>query len=128
VSDNGRLLAAAFHDDPMFCFIEPDDGRRRRVLPWFFAAAARLGARYGRLDTVPGQAAAVWLRPGATDLGLRHMVRSGLAVAPICRCYLETCSERNLSFYARHGFTVSEQVDEPGLPTFWTMVRRPSAS
>ena len=59
------LLAAAFHDDPMFVFIEPDEERRRRVLPWFFGAASRLGQRLGRLDIDPGAGAAIWLRPGA---------------------------------------------------------------
>ncbi|WP_157103675.1 hypothetical protein [Nocardia harenae] len=46
----GRILARAFHDDPMFTYIQPDPARRAAVLPWFFGAAARLGAKYGRLD------------------------------------------------------------------------------
>ena len=40
-------------------------------------------------------------------------------------CYLETLEERNLAFYARHRFTVGEHVQRPGVPGFWTMVRRP---
>ena len=76
------VLARAFHDDPMFVFIEPDKERRRRVLPWFFSAAARLGRRYGRCDPVPG-AAAIWLAPGRTALGPAAFVRSGLVLAPL---------------------------------------------
>ena len=76
------VLARAFHDDPMFVFIEPDAERRRRVLPWFFDASVRLGRRYGRCDQAP-DAAAIWLAPGRTDLGPAAFVRSGLALAPL---------------------------------------------
>ena len=79
----GAVLAEAFHDDAMFTFIEPDPVRRRRVLPWFFAAAARLGRRHGRLDEDRGRGAAIWLRPGRTGLGPLPLVRSGLASAPV---------------------------------------------
>ncbi|MDT7581732.1 MAG: hypothetical protein QOK35_2996, partial [Pseudonocardiales bacterium] len=63
-------------------FIEPDAERRRRVLPWFFGAAVRLGRRNGRCDQVPG-AAAIWLSPGRTELGPAAFVRSGLVLAPL---------------------------------------------
>lgn len=78
----GHLLARAFHDDAMFTFIEPDAARRADVLPWFFGAAARLGAKYGRLDA-DDRAAAIWLPPGQTDLGPRALVGSGLAAGPV---------------------------------------------
>lgn len=45
--------------------------------------------------------------------------RSGVA------CYLETFAERNLAFYARHGFRVCAEDAVPGGPRFWGMIRRP---
>ena len=181
-----QVLAAAFHDDPMFVFIEPDGERRHRVLPWFFGAGLRIGRQLGRVDLDPDAGAAIWLAPGAR-FGLPAIVRSGLVLAPLHfglpamrrfgaltsafeaagrrvrgdrywhlfilgvapdhqgqgvgsrlvapvlaeadrageRCYLETLEEHNLSFYSRLGFTVGEEVAQPGLPTFWTMVREP---
>jgi GNAT superfamily N-acetyltransferase len=82
VPDTATVLARAFHTDAMFTYIEPDDQRRAKVLPWFFGAAARLGEKYGRLDVEPGRAAAIWLPPGNTDLGPGAWVGSGLAAAP----------------------------------------------
>jgi GNAT superfamily N-acetyltransferase len=78
-----NVLARAFHDDPMFTFIEPSADRRRRVLPWFFGAALRLGDQQGRVDRDAGRAAVIWLPPGRTSLGPRAMLRSGLALAPM---------------------------------------------
>ncbi len=76
-------LARAFQDDAMFRYIEPDEDRRRRVLPWFFGAALRLGRHDGRVDELAGSAAAIWLVPGRTTLGPRALLRSGLAAAPL---------------------------------------------
>lgn len=39
--------------------------------------------------------------------------------------YLETAVERNLGFYARHGFRVSDEVRLPRGPTIWSMWREP---
>ncbi len=103
-----EVLAAAFFDDPMFVFIEPDNARRRRMLPWFFGAAARLGRRFGRIDLDSRLIAAV----------LAEAKRAGQ------ECYLETLEAKNLPFYERRGFVVAEHVHQLGQPEFWTMVRR----
>jgi GNAT superfamily N-acetyltransferase len=39
--------------------------------------------------------------------------------------YLETGKERNVSFYARHGFQVTEQIRMPDGPPMWLMWRDP---
>ena len=41
------------------------------------------------------------------------------------RVYLEASKEQNISFYARHGFTVTEQMQVPKGPTMWVMWREP---
>jgi GNAT superfamily N-acetyltransferase len=40
--------------------------------------------------------------------------------------YLETATERNVAFYTRHGFKVTEEVDLPKGPRMWLMWREPS--
>ena len=39
--------------------------------------------------------------------------------------YLETAKERNLAFYARHGFRETARIDIPGGPPVWTLWRDP---
>jgi hypothetical protein len=39
--------------------------------------------------------------------------------------YLETQKPENLAFYAKHGFTVADEVHLDGSPPVWTMRREP---
>jgi hypothetical protein len=182
----GHALADAFHDEPNFTYMLPDEEKRREVLPWFLTAAVKTGHMYGEVHTTPDlQGAAVWLSPG-TELGLTEMLRTGLikmpfmfgwsafmrsmrlnsqiekiqqkmvgdrrwylmvlGVAPSAQgqglggvlmqpvleradaagipCFLETFSERNLSFYQKHGFTVRGRGTISGDgPPYWVMMR-----
>lgn len=62
----GRVLAAAFHDDPVISWTVPDPARRRRDLPaimQLFAARAQPHGGNRLTDTRSG--AAVWSPPGA---------------------------------------------------------------
>ena len=72
------LLERAFHDDPMMCYLAPDEpSRARRTLP-FFASVIRYGRRYGIAElTANRDAAALWLTPGNTTMTMRRMWRAG---------------------------------------------------
>jgi ribosomal protein S18 acetylase RimI-like enzyme len=52
--------------------------------------------------------------------GLELCDRDGLAA------YLETSKERNIAFYSRHGFKVTERLRLPAGPPVWLMHREPS--
>lgn len=79
-----RLLTRAFHTDPMFFYLAPDElSRDRRAQP-FFAAGIRYCRRYGIAElTATRDAAALWLKPGATTIKMGGMLRTGVAFAPL---------------------------------------------
>ena len=72
VATLAAVLGRAFHDDPVFCWLQPDARRRATALPGFFAALARHhflaggGVRIatgGQVGAGVG-AAALWDPPG----------------------------------------------------------------
>lgn len=69
VADVARVLALAFHDDPVICWLQPDPRKRRAALPGFFGALARHhflaggGVELAASESGPG-AAALWDPPG----------------------------------------------------------------
>ncbi|MFC6884443.1 MULTISPECIES: GNAT family N-acetyltransferase [Actinomadura] len=74
--------------------------------------------------------ATIGVRPEHQGRGLGAAVlRPGLAEADAegSAAYLETADERNVRFYAHHGFEVTGEADVPdGGPHAWCMTRRPA--
>jgi GNAT superfamily N-acetyltransferase len=60
-------LTRAFFADPLFAWALPDEDRRQRLLPEFFALFARAFLRHNESYTTEGDivAAALWAPPGA---------------------------------------------------------------
>ncbi len=83
--DAGRVLARAFHDDPFWCWILPDESRRARVLPWFMGVWARYCNRHGEVyasgDKIEG--VAVWLPPGKFPPSQAGTMLAGMILVPL---------------------------------------------
>ncbi|MBF6599617.1 MAG: GNAT family N-acetyltransferase [Dehalococcoidia bacterium] len=72
-----QALTRAFRDDPLMCYIWPDDTMRRKLLPIFMRGAIQLAAPYRECFTT-GETplgAALWLPPGKTKLPLPTVLR-----------------------------------------------------
>ncbi len=73
------VLARAFHDDPAWTWLFPDDARRRRLLPWLF----RVGFEVTAADvwTTGGlvRGAARWLPPGRPAMRVGPTLRALVA-------------------------------------------------
>jgi hypothetical protein len=60
-----EVLTLAFHQDPIACYVFPEETRRHRVLRWMFHCHLRYGLRYGEVYTTDGiDGVAIWLSPG----------------------------------------------------------------
>jgi ribosomal protein S18 acetylase RimI-like enzyme len=75
----GRALARAFADDPLWCWVLPDDDQRDASLEFFQTAGVRYGHRFGAVhaNAEPVLGCAVWLPPGETDLQPDRLAETG---------------------------------------------------
>ena len=180
-----RVLARAFHDDPVMVWACPDARRRPEHGRRFFGARLRQLLPHQEVWTTDAlDGAALWAPAGAWHASLRETLellpatdrraraappadgparprpRRGAPPArsrtPISPCsaptrprraagvgsallgavlrtcdedgvpaYLESSKERNVAYYARHGFRVREELDLPRGPRVWLMWRDP---
>jgi hypothetical protein len=75
-------LASAFRDDPMYTYICPDEADRLRSMRGLWDAVIKVTLVYGEVWTTPEvRGVACWLSPGNAEIGFRHMLRTGLALA-----------------------------------------------
>ena len=84
-----KTLGRAFGDDPVFCWLQPDAGKRATALPGLFGAMARhhfLGG--GGVEVATSEsgvgAAALWDPPGGWDQAPREQVRM---LPAVIRCF-----------------------------------------
>lgn len=78
----GAVLARAFHDDPIWTALWPDEARRRVQLLRMFTALTRTTVVGGgdAVASADRDAVALWMPPGR-DLRVMAQVRSGFALA-----------------------------------------------
>lgn len=118
-----QVLARAFLEDPstLYCY----SGAKYRGREWFFAQSVRQGQSHGEVHTAEGpvHGVAVWFSPGNLPIGLSHMVRSGMVLAPLkvgwvpfvrfmrCMSPLERLHKQNAP--AQHWYLYVLGVDPP---------------
>lgn len=74
-----RVLARAFHTDPMMEYVVPDANKRPRPLSAFFDICIRYARSQGEIYTTPEtQGASLWLAPGMNNLSLGGALKAGL--------------------------------------------------
>lgn len=111
---------------------------RPRLLAHPRALAAVPLVGYGLLQTErrhPPFPAHWYLAVLGTDPGAQGRGLGSAVLAPILQAcdadevgaYLESSKERNLDFYARHGFRVTRELRLPRGPRVWAMWREPRA-
>ena len=80
---SAKMLASAFHNDPLFKFALPDEQHRKKRLPSFFALNLRYGAMFGEVYSLSRKAVAVWLPPEKSTISLRRALQAGKWLAPL---------------------------------------------
>jgi ribosomal protein S18 acetylase RimI-like enzyme len=72
------MIGRAFHMDPHFVYIYPDEAERIRRLPLMFGIALRYTLRYGEITTTPAiSGAACWLPPERTTVNTLQLLSIG---------------------------------------------------
>jgi ribosomal protein S18 acetylase RimI-like enzyme len=78
-----QTLARAFHHDPMYQMVLPDEEKRAGFLTWIFDRLLLYCFKHGQMLALQNfDGAALWLPPGKTKMTLFNMVRVGLYATP----------------------------------------------
>ncbi len=76
-----QVLTRAFHDDPLYVRLIPDEQERLQCLSWLWEATIHTSLILGEVYTTPMlRGAACWMAPGQSDMSLWQMVRTGFAL------------------------------------------------
>lgn len=84
IADAAKVLASAFHDDPMMRYLQAQEGPSRRSLQPFFSYVVRSAIEHGSSTTVAYDtnerpvAASVLDLPGTREASTLHLVRHAL--------------------------------------------------
>ncbi len=79
LGDASDVLARAFHDDPAWVWLIPDDDRRRRLLPWLFRVGFEVTAAEVWATEGVVRGAARWLPPGRPAMRVGPTLRALVA-------------------------------------------------
>ena len=78
-----KVIARAFHDDPLAVHLYPDDLTRLRLAPVMFEAYVRYDDLFGAVDHLPGFAAvATWMAPCETAETPERLAQAGFRDLP----------------------------------------------
>jgi ribosomal protein S18 acetylase RimI-like enzyme len=83
-----EITSRAFHSDPLWQYLVPDDKKRERLLPRFFKVFLTFGIRSRQAYGVssPLEGVGVWCLPGQDNHAFRGLVKAGflkLLVSPL---------------------------------------------
>jgi ribosomal protein S18 acetylase RimI-like enzyme len=121
----GRVLARAFHQDPTYIFVLPEEDQRERVLGWMLDKVVGYGLLYGDVHTTPSlEGVACWLPPGKTDLTLWRLVRSGLYATPF---KMGLAAYRRLDMYGSYANKFHKLYAPPSHWYLWAIGVDPSS-
>jgi ribosomal protein S18 acetylase RimI-like enzyme len=79
LGEASAVLAHAFHDDPAWIWLFPDERRRARILPWLFRVGFDVTAADVWAAGRPVQGAARWLPPGRPPMRMGPTLRALVA-------------------------------------------------
>lgn len=84
LKEAAAILARAFHTDPLWQYLLPDEARRAALVLSCFRLFVRYSLRYGACYTTANIAgAACWLPPGHTTPTLGRLLRVAIHGAPL---------------------------------------------
>lgn len=79
-----EIFSAAFQDDPLLKFVEPNEAKRVNICPVLYGSVLRYCQHFGEVDSsVDGMAAAAWLPPNHSYPSLLRELRVGMGLLPI---------------------------------------------
>lgn len=78
-----EALGRAFHNDPLWKYLAPDEARRARLVPLSLGILVRYSFLYGEVyTTATVDGVACWLPPGDTTPAFLRLARIGIRDAP----------------------------------------------
>lgn len=122
-----ETLVQAFRDDPLYAYIIPDEAHRIRSTRGLWDALIRVTLVYGQVWTTPElNGVACWLSPGNAEIGFRHMLRTGFALARAMMRF-ESGARRRAMWLIDHMDEVHRRVMPEPHWYLWTLGVEPAA-
>jgi ribosomal protein S18 acetylase RimI-like enzyme len=115
-----RVMARAFTDDPVFSWVIPDEGRRRRLLPALFALFANAVRHHDAMYIAGGAvAAALWVPAGQPAMAEDDGEAFGALVEDVCGPDASRVFEISAAMEAQHPAEPHEYLWFLGVQPAW---------